>query len=456
VGQLVGGKYLVESRLGEGAMGVVYRANQVNLDRPVAVKFIQPAFATRRGARLRFQREARVSAALHHPNAVKVNDFGEHDDLLYLVMEFLDGAPLSRMAGGGNRLPLDDVLDVARQIASVLVAAHDMQLVHRDLKPDNIFVESTAEDALHVVVVDFGMAFIAGADATDLGRMTGEGVLGGTPAYMAPEQAMGKPVGPAADVYSLACVLYELVAGVPPFDGTVAQLLTKQAYEEPPSLRERSPERSVSAELDALVTDMLRKSAAHRPSAQRVLERLRHLGETDAERLRRADDPAYVGPRSQRAVRATGAASAATQLLDTNSPAAGPQPTAETVRGDASSPADGAEPNLDVCVRGELDSELVLAMATNGIRLIALADGAPVPGDCGIVFAPGAEPATVAAEAQSHAAVVTDTDIRDSDRIVALIRAGADDVVARPLDPGALARKLRSLARRNERRRPRE
>jgi len=226
-GELLAGKYRFEAPIGEGAMDVVWRATQLDLDRPVAVKLLHANLASRADARARFVREARVAATLHHPNAVRVLDFGEAPIGLYLVMELLIGTTL-RQRLDRELLPRAETLAIAVQIARVLAAAHQVNLVHRDIKPENTFLEEH-DDGPRVRVVDFGQAFIADAGAS-VGRLTDDGILGGTPAYLSPEQARGRQIGPASDIYSLGCTLYEMLAGRPPFLGNVAELITRHAY----------------------------------------------------------------------------------------------------------------------------------------------------------------------------------------------------------------------------------
>lgn len=259
-------------------MGVVWRARQLDLDRPVAVKILHPNLASRGDARARFVREARVAATLAHEHAVRVLDFGEAPAGLYLVMELVAGRTLRAWLEDGP-LPRAEALAIALAIARVLEAAHRINLVHRDIKPENTFVDR-APTGPDVRVVDFGLAFIADPQSS-IGRMTEEGILGGTPAYMSPEQARGKAVGPPSDVYSLGCTLYEMLAGRPPFLGPVAELLTRHAYAPPLTLRELELEPPIDPSLDALVLAMLGKSPPLRPTAAAVATQLAALVDGD-------------------------------------------------------------------------------------------------------------------------------------------------------------------------------
>lgn len=412
------GKYRIESQLGEGGMGIVYLAIQTDLQQKVAIKFIQPQFAQSPEARSRFRREARVSASLHHPHAVHVSDYGEHDNHLFLVMDYLQGVSLEAAMRVGDGLSVDEVLDIAHQVTSVLVAAHEIQLVHRDLKPENIFLQDTVDGTLNIQVVDFGLAFIVGRDGEDVGRMTGEGVLGGTPAYMSPEQSQGKPVGPASDVYSLGCVLYELLTGEVPFDGSLAAMLAKHVYEAPKSLQERCPGKSIPTPVENFVLKLMAKSAAHRPPAFLVLDQLQDLVVGDAARQSRVSDPNYVGLRSERALEL---------------------PTLGTIHQDATrlEPID----SILVGLVGEVDDATVLSLSVNGMRTVrATRIDAQELSTCDVVFMPQVEPTRIA---NAPWPVVSDIELGDFARMTEMIRSGAADILTRPVSPTALVRKLR-------------
>ena len=210
-----------------------------------------------------------MTAALHHPGAVKIFDFGR-DELgrFFLVMEKLRGAPSPRWSSRICRCsPLGRTVDIVSQVASVLIATHEIGLVHRDLKPKNVFLERNQDGTDRVVVVDFGLAYIA--DRPDAARMTKEGMIVGTPAYMSPEQCAGRVVGPPTDIYALGCMLYEMVLGVPPFEGASFQLLIKQAYERP-AAAQSAPHRRLRAARARADPRMLAKTPesrrARRPS----------------------------------------------------------------------------------------------------------------------------------------------------------------------------------------------
>jgi serine/threonine protein kinase/formylglycine-generating enzyme required for sulfatase activity len=218
IGQTLG-HYRVEQKLGEGGMGVVYRARDLHLDRPVAIKVLPPERTADAERKRRFIQEAKAASALNHPNIITIHDIDTDGD--FMVMEYVEGWSLDRLIGSGA-LGVEQALGCAVQIAAALAAAHAAGIVHRDIKPANIMVT----DAGHVKVLDFGLAklseHLAGdpeASTRTAATLTKEGVVVGTVAYMSPEQAQGKAVDPRTDVFSCGVVLYEMLAGQRPFQG---------------------------------------------------------------------------------------------------------------------------------------------------------------------------------------------------------------------------------------------
>ena len=208
-GRRLGGRYRVGALLGAGGMGEVWAARDLLLDRPVAVKVLGAALAGDGRAAERLRREARAAARLDHPNIARMLDLGEHDGRPYLVMELLEGESLAARIDRADPIPPAEAARVVAAVADALQAAHSAGVVHRDVKPGNVYLTSGGE----VKVLDFGIASAAGeADLT-----TGD--LLATAAYLAPERALGQPATPAADLYSLGVVLYELLAGRRPFQG---------------------------------------------------------------------------------------------------------------------------------------------------------------------------------------------------------------------------------------------
>ncbi|HEY8088714.1 MAG TPA: serine/threonine-protein kinase, partial [Polyangiaceae bacterium] len=222
VGRTIAGKFLVQDVLGAGAMGAVYRARQVALDKTVAIKVLHGEHADDPAFAARFQREAKAASRMNHPNSMQVIDFGqEPDGLLYIAMEYLDGRSLHRVLREDPRLRPARMGDIVMQTLAALAAAHDMGVVHRDLKPENIMVLLGADDdgrARDIVkVCDFGIAKITDSraykgtgDRDSNAPVTTAGFLVGTPEYMSPEQGRGDKLDARSDIYSMGVVLFEL------------------------------------------------------------------------------------------------------------------------------------------------------------------------------------------------------------------------------------------------------
>ena len=267
----LGGRYVLEDLLGSGGMGEVWRAVDRQLERPVAVKVLRDHYADPRVAR-RFQQEARIAARLQHSGIAVVHDVGSHDGQLFIVMELLRGQDLAAMlqqAPAG--LPLTTAMSVATQAAEALAAAHASGVIHRDLKPANLFLLPDGQ----LKICDFGIARTADTST----GLTGTGNFIGTPAYMSPEQWVdGKSVDKRSDLYSLGCVIYTLLVGLPPFQSDeLPTLIYSHLNTTPASLREIR--REVPPRLDRLVSDLLAKKPADRPSdAGQVVAVLRSIG----------------------------------------------------------------------------------------------------------------------------------------------------------------------------------
>jgi ABC-type branched-subunit amino acid transport system substrate-binding protein/DNA-binding beta-propeller fold protein YncE len=222
--------YRVEALVGRGGMGVVYRATDLSLERPVALKLVAPELADDESFRARFLKEPRLAAALDHPNVVPIYEAGQRDGQLYLAMRYVEGDDLGTILEREGSLPPERVLPILRQIADALDAAHRRGLVHRDVKPANMLLD---EDG-HAYLTDFGITKRLGGASTDTGRMVG------TLDYLAPEQIRGDPVDGRTDCYALACVLYECLAGAPPFRReTEAETMWAHMQEQAPPLRGR-------------------------------------------------------------------------------------------------------------------------------------------------------------------------------------------------------------------------
>ena len=245
--------------MGSGGIGVLYRARQMRLDRPVALKLVEAEVAEDPVVREQLRREARTVAALDHPNIVPLYEAGEEGGTVYIVTRWIDGTELGTLIRRDGPLKPRRAARVAAQIASALEVAHEKGLVHRDIKPSNAIL--TPED--HVYLTDFGLSKRAGSAS----GFTGAGKMLGTIDYVAPEQIEGGETDARGDVYGLACVLYETLTGVAPFAGESGGMAKMWAHlnAEPPSVREQRPD--VPEALDELIRRGLAKRPAERPSA---------------------------------------------------------------------------------------------------------------------------------------------------------------------------------------------
>jgi serine/threonine-protein kinase len=231
VGQTIDARYHIEARIGEGGMGVVYRATHVVLKKNLAIKVMRGEQANDPDVVQRFVQEARASSAIGHPNIVSISDFGTTaDGAVYFAMEYLQGQTLGEAMVKG-RLARDRALSIFIQMASALEAAHAVGIIHRDLKPDNIFLTREPEHEDFVKVLDFGIAKVRNAAA----KITRTGMVFGTPHYMSPEQAAGQTVDHRSDIYSMGVIMYQVFAGQLPFDSeSYMDVMTKHMYEAPP------------------------------------------------------------------------------------------------------------------------------------------------------------------------------------------------------------------------------
>ncbi len=266
IGQTLG-HYRVESKLGEGGMGVVYKARDTRLDRPVALKVLPPEKVADSDRKRRFVQEARAASALNHPNIITIYDISEESGVYFIAMEYVCGSTLEQLAAG-HGLPLKDAMKYAAEITDALAKAHSAGIVHRDLKPANIMI---TEDG-RVKVMDFGLAKLvepaapgeaAQAATLDAGLRTQAGVVLGTAAYMSPEQAEGKKVDARSDIFSFGLVLYEMLSGERAFRGeTWISTLTAILHQEPRPLRQVNT--GTPPEVEQIVERCLRKDPARR------------------------------------------------------------------------------------------------------------------------------------------------------------------------------------------------
>ncbi|MFT3695918.1 MAG: serine/threonine-protein kinase [Kofleriaceae bacterium] len=389
-------------------MGEVWRGTDLQLGREVAVKLLLPRVITRVDGVARFEREARVGATFMHPNVVHTLDFGRDGETSFLVLELVEGGTLWDVLSTHRVLPMQACLTIAYQIADVLAAAHRIGLVHRDLKPDNILLDRSNNE-IRIKVADFGMAFLIEPEDPRQGRITRDGSGAGTPEYMAPEQSGSGILGPAVDVYALGCVLYELVAGDPPFMGSVGKVIAAHLYGTPPRLEHSA----VPLGLDDLVARMLAKRPEDRPTADAVRRRLALIGGEWLDSRSRARDGGVVSDRAAR-------------MLPTTPP--------------------------PIAAATEITTTMIAVVGTSlsDEHRIALTAAGYVIGDVGgaraiVMF--GASLDALQDHVRLGPPIVADADSNDFHRLSELLRIGIADVALRPVSPSALVHKLARVVR---------
>jgi serine/threonine-protein kinase len=455
IGTTLEGKYRIETLLGEGGLGKVYRAAHTTLGGEVAVKFLTNSAAGREG-RERFRREARALARLRHPAIVAAIDFGDADGELFLVMELVAGPRLADcILVDGAPMPFRRIAGITRQILEVLEATHAAGIVHRDLKPENVMLADVGDRADHVKVLDFGIALVV--EEPDAPRLTATQAVQGTPLYMSPEQCKGRDVGPPSDVYSLGAVLYEMLSGEPPFDApTGVELMAQHLYVAPSPVAERGVGRTVPPDLEELALRALGKRPEERPTARAMLDAIDGYlsGTSPAVAAQRATEERVraVGlSRSQRGLPAgahegseLAAALAITAVAGKHEGAA---------RGED-------EAFVDAWGLGEERVEaLRSALAVRHVTLRRWKDDAtppPAHGKRGDVVRAVLVPAddraadrVKALRARADAGTVPVLAIdAQPERIAALVRAGASDVTLAIVGDDVLCEKLRRLIRR--------
>jgi eukaryotic-like serine/threonine-protein kinase len=267
LGREILGHIEIQSLIGSGAMGRVYRAHQRGIDRDVAVKILHKDLANNPDLVTRFLREAKVASRLNHPNVVNVLLAGQLDDnTMYLVMEYLDGISLhSALLAAGGALPLERALHVGLQVCDAVGQAHEAGVVHRDIKPENVMLIKRGEDLDFVKVLDFGIARLASGDPNRSGVETQAGLVFGTARYLSPEGAKGEPVGPPSDCYAIATVVYQAIAGRTPFESdSSVSLLVAQIHDPAPPLRSHPRASRCHPAIEAVIMKNLAKDPRDR------------------------------------------------------------------------------------------------------------------------------------------------------------------------------------------------
>ncbi len=285
VGSVIQGRYKVLHQIGEGGMGVVYVAEHVEIEKKVALKVLRDDFSKRPEVVERFRQEARSASKIGHAHIVDVTDFGQLDDGgVYFVMEYLQGQGLSDLIRKQS-ITLERAVPIVTQIARALQAAHKLGIVHRDMKPENVFLVRREEEEDFVKILDFGIAKISDRD-NEGKRLTKTGMIFGTPEYMSPEQAAGKALDHRVDVYALGCIMFEMFTGKVPFDGdSFMAVLTQHMFEPVPPIEELNPE----TDIPESVRNVVYKAMAKEPD-----ERYPDMAAIETDLQRALGDAGYV------------------------------------------------------------------------------------------------------------------------------------------------------------------
>ncbi len=272
IGITLDNKYRIEEKVGEGGMGIVFRATHIHMDHPVAIKVLHTQFSSDPLMIERFRREARAAAQIHHHNAIAVTDFGvtQNDTVAYLVMEYLAGIDLREKIKQKRQLSYNEVFLIVRQICSALHAAHLKGIIHRDLKPDNIWLVKSDDGNELVKVLDFGIAKLQ--STTEMITLTQQGMIVGTPYYMSPEQCRGEELDPRSDLYSLGVIIYEMLTGKLPFEAdTPVGVAIKQVTEKPGAMHRLR--NGIPNPIEQAVRRILEKDRDDRPATAIELAR---------------------------------------------------------------------------------------------------------------------------------------------------------------------------------------
>ncbi|RMH44050.1 MAG: serine/threonine protein kinase [Deltaproteobacteria bacterium] len=396
VGQVLAGRYEITRQIGVGGMGAVYEARHTLIGKRVAVKVLLDKYANKEQVIARLEQEARLASSIGHPNIVDITDFGETaDGRRFVVMEYLEGASLSRRLADEGPMPAPRIAHICVQIASALGAAHKKGIVHRDVKPDNVFLIARDDDPDVVKVVDFGISKAlrpADDDGAASPRLTQTGMVLGTPLYMSPEQARGdEQLDHRIDIYALGVIMYELATGQVPFTGTNYLNIISQVLSQPPRPpREVRPDLDIPPALEAIILKALAKDPAERyQTMDELADDLRALaggGPVQATResmwaLRRAGRSRTAAWVAAVAVIVAAMAVTAMALLGGDEPrpaaavpAAAPDAAAERTRAAAAGAPDAAPPQpetVDIELRSRPPGATV--WADGGQRMICSA-----------------------------------------------------------------------------------
>lgn len=276
VGTIFAERYEILAVAGQGGMSTVYKARHTYMDRIVAVKLLHPHLVSDPISIQRFQQESKAASSLSHPNVITVFDFGVSEGMAYLVMDYLDGPTVGDLIDQGGAVPEREALDIFRQVLRGLAHAHSKGVIHRDLKPRNLVLKVEEDGSVLLKIVDFGIAKIVPQDGEASQHLTLTGEVFGSPIYMSPEQCAGNKLDKRADFYSLGCVMYEVLTGLPPLIGSNAvETMSMHINDNAPSFRESSPGTRVTERTESVVLRCLQKKVKHRyDNAVDILEAL--------------------------------------------------------------------------------------------------------------------------------------------------------------------------------------
>jgi hypothetical protein len=357
IGRVLEGRYLIEKVLGEGGMGVVYRAKHTMLGKSLAVKVLRAEVSKDSEIVQRFRQEAQSATEIGNEHIIDISDFGTMPDgATYFVMEYLDGIAITKALEIERPISAARTVRIAKQICTALGAAHSANIVHRDLKPDNIYLVKRSNDTDFVKVLDFGIAKVGGATS----KLTRAGAVFGTPHYMSPEQCAGTEVDQRTDIYALGIILYEMVTGRVPFDAdNLMGILTKHLYEKPLAPRELLPTSEIPPALESVIMKALEKNREQR---YQTMQEMRE----DLERIEQGLVPTAVTDASERA--AAGALAPAPFANTQRSPAGAVAP--------AEDPPQKSSSKLPLLLGGAL----LLVLVGGGVAAVAFrGNGDPPP-----------------------------------------------------------------------------
>lgn len=276
-------KYKIIGKIGEGGMGIVYKAEHIHIGKKVALKILREDYTKKQDVVERFKQEARSASIIGHPNIIDVTDFGyTHDGRVFFVMELLGGEDMATILENDRILDYKRAIKISRQICHALNAAHKKGIIHRDMKPENIFITDPGTREEKIKILDFGIAKMSVLDQEGR-KLTRTGVVFGTPEYMSPEQAAGKPVDNKIDIYALGIILYEMLTGKVPFTGdTFMSILSKHIFENVPPLKEACPGLDIPEALEKLIYKCLEKEPENRiGSAEELANILESIGKDE-------------------------------------------------------------------------------------------------------------------------------------------------------------------------------